>query len=163
MERNIFNKMVLKFCLYSLSVAWLVRVLNKGWALQGLSVVMEWCTWFVPKWAFLFVGFWKKKKKILQDNTANCFLSPCEIDLKHVHGGFPPVFNKTSKPISIHFCHQFLLPFSFAFCLRRFTGSRPVAGVGGVCIGTGVYQLVIWVLNLVSVVFTWFEQAFIAC
>lgn len=83
------------------------------------------------------------KKKILQDSTANCFLSPCEIDLKHFHGGFPPVFNKTSKPISIHFCHQFLLPFSFAFCLRRFTGSRPMAGGGGGGIGTGVYQLVI--------------------
>lgn len=95
---------------------------------------MEWGTWFVPMWVFFccccLVGL--KKKKNLTGQYCQLFSFTLWIDLRHFHGGFPPVFRKTSKPTSIHVCRQFLFPFPFAFCLPRFTGSWLV----GVCVCT---------------------------
>lgn len=92
------------------------------------------CGYGVMHFICSYVGFFVcwflgKKKKILQDSTASCFLSPCEIDLRHFHGGFPPVFNKTAKPISIHICHQFLLHFLLPFVFPGLLA----AGLWGVC------------------------------
>lgn len=89
-------------------------------------------------WVFLFVclfGWFKKKKKkekILQDSTASCFLSPCELTSDTFMVDFPQFSGKLQSLPQfmsvVNFYSHFLLPFVFPGLL--------VGGFWGVCVCT---------------------------